>query len=142
MNKLIETIDTYVKKVPSLPTNLKEMLVKFAPWAAIITVVLAIPTIISFLGIGSYMNIYGYSYIGRHFGARYLLLIIFLATNVILKGLSISPLFSKSIKGWNLFFYSTLLYFVYSIITFDIVGGLISTLISIYLLFQVKEYYK
>ena len=75
-------------------------------------------------------------------GMRHILIGAFLVLNVVLRGLSIQPLFAKSIKGWDLFFYATLLYFVYAILKFDIAGGIINTLISLYLLFQIKEYYK
>ena len=140
MDKLIKTIDEYVKKVPALPTNIKELLVQFAPWGAILTIVLALPTVLSIFGLSSYIGRYGFMY--GNVGARYMLVIAFLIANIILRGLSIPGLFSKSIKGWNFFFYSILLYAVYSLINFDIIGGLISTLISLYLAFQVKEFYK
>jgi len=103
---------------------------------------MSIPTILSVFGLGPYVGIYnmrGYAY---GLGIGYIFVVTFLVLNVVLRGLSVQPLFSKSIKGWNLFFYATLLYFVYTIFSFDIVSGIINTLISLYLLFQVKEYYK
>ncbi|MFZ2664420.1 MAG: hypothetical protein WAX66_03590 [Patescibacteria group bacterium] len=142
MDKLIKTIDGYVKKAPALPANIKELLVQFAPWVAIISVAVSIPTILSIFGVGTYIGAYGMRGYGFHFGTRYTIVVAFLIANVILRGLSISGLFAKSIKGWNLFFYSILLYAVYSLINYDIVGGIISTVISLYLAFQVKEYYK
>jgi len=140
MDKLIKTIDGYVKKAPTLPANIKELLVQFAPWGAIITIAISIPTILSIFGIGSYLGAYGFMYGGL--GPRYMIVIAFLIANAVIRGLSIPGLFAKSIKGWNLFFYSILLYAVYSLINYDIIGGLITTLISLYLAFQVKEYYK
>lgn len=143
MDKLIKTIDEYNKKVPALPANIKELLVQFAPWGAIITVALSIPTILSIFGVGSYLGMYGMrGYFFANVGTRYFIVVAFLIANLVLRGLSIPGLFAKSIKGWNLFFYSILLYAVYSLINYDILGGLISTLISLYLTFQVREYYK
>lgn len=143
MEKLIKEIDKYVKKVPALPINIKELLVQFAPWAAILSVVVNIPTILSIFGMGSYLNAYGMGgYFFANWGMRYTLMVVFLIANLVLRGLSIKGLFAKSIKGWNLLFYSILLYFVYAIFTFNIVGGIIGTAISLYLIFQIRESYK
>jgi hypothetical protein len=140
MDKLIKTIDEYVKKAPVLPANIKELLVQFAPWGAILTIAISLPTILSIFGLSSYLGAYGFMY--GNVGARYMIVIAFLIANMILRGISIPGLFAKSMKGWTFFFYSILLYAVYSIVNYDIIGGLISTLISLYLAFQVKEYYK
>ncbi len=143
MEKFITSIDSYVKKVPALPENIRTLLVQIAPWAAIVSIVMYIPTLLSFLGVGAYTGGYG---MGRYFygglGARYILLLIFLAANLILRGISIPGLFSKTQSGWKFMFYSVLLYMVYSLVTFDIFGTVVSTAISLYLLFQVREYYK
>ena len=41
MKQLNKTLEMYlVKRAPALPKNIKEILVKFAPWLAIIGVVL------------------------------------------------------------------------------------------------------
>lgn len=143
MNKLIETIDKYVKKVPALPQNIKSLIVQFAPWAAIITVLVSIPSILAIFGAGSYLTAYG---LGggffSHWTFGYTLMIVFMIANLALRALSIKGLFSRSKGGWMLLFYSILLYFVYSIFSYNIIGGIISTLISLYLAFQVRESYK
>lgn len=149
MKKLIDEIDKYVKKVPALPANIKELLVQFAPWVAILSIVVAIPALLAVLDTGSYYGTYGmmgnYRTRGSYFanwGIRYTLMVAFLIANLVLRGLSIKGLFAKSIKGWNFLCYSILLYFVYAIFTFDIIGGIISTAISLYLIFQIRKSYK
>jgi hypothetical protein len=149
MKKLIDEIDKYVKKVPALPKNIKDLLVQFAPWAAILTIVLSIPALLAVLDAGSYYSTYGmiggYGARGGFFaswGIRYTLMVVFLVANLVLRGLSIKGLLAKTIQGWNFLFYSVLLYFVYAIFTFDIIGGIISTAISLYLIFQIRESYK
>ncbi len=142
-DKLIKEIDKYVKKTPPLPENIKELVVQLAPWLAVISVVFLLPALFTFFGIGTYFGYYGFRGYGVvHWGMRYTIMIVFFIANLVLRGLSISGLFDRSIKGWNYLFYSILLYFVYSIFNFDIVGGIITTLISLYLAFQVKSYYK
>jgi len=147
MDKLIETIDSYVKKVPALPENIKEMIVKFAPWIAIITIVISAPALLSLFGFSSYMHTMGmgryvYSTLGTGYVIRYRLMQVFLVANLVLRGLSIPGLFARSTKGWMFMFYSVLLYAGYSVVTFDIVGGILSTIISLYFLFQVRSYYQ
>ena len=149
MKKLISEIDKYVKKVPSLPTNVKELLIQFAPWAAILSIVVSVPALLAVLETGSLYNTYGmmgnYGVRGGYFaswGMRYTLMVVFLIANLALRGLSIKGLFAKSIQGWTFLFYSILLYFVYAVFTFDIIGGIIGTAISLYLIFQIKESYK
>ena len=143
MKKLIEEIDKYVKKVPPPPANIRDLLVQFAPWAAILTVLISLPAVLAIFGAGAYFGAYGmagYGYAG--WGIRYTIATLFLIANLVIRGLSISGLFAKSIKGWNLLFYSVLLYFVYAIFNFDVIGGIVSTLISLYLIFQIRTYYK
>jgi hypothetical protein len=140
MKKLIDEIDKYVKKAPPLPANIKELLVQFAPWLAILTVLTSLPAILSILRMGTYVGAYGGYYAG--WGMRYTLMVIFLIANVALRAFSIKGLFAKSINGWNYLFYSILLYLVYAVFTFDIIGGLVSTLVSLYLIFQIRTSYK
>ncbi|KKU12762.1 MAG: Chromate transporter, partial [Parcubacteria group bacterium GW2011_GWC2_45_7] len=55
--------------------------------------------------------------------------------------LAIPGLFKRQEKAWKLLYYATLLGGLQNIVTMQI-GGLIGTLVSLYLLFQVKGYYK
>ena len=138
MDKMTETIDVYMKKLPPLPVNIKDIIVKFAPWAAIITIVIGLPALLAIFGLGSYINSFGMG--GLYYanlGSGYMFALLFLAAELVLRGLSVPGLFARSKGGWNLMYYSVLLYAVYSLVSFDIIGGLISTVISLYLLFQV-----
>ena len=143
MNQLINTLNEYlVKKAPAIPANIKEILVKYAPWIVIIGIVVSIPAILAILGLGSIT----YSIMGSYFAARvgfqYTLSIVFLAASIILKALSVPGLMAKSLKGWNFVFYGILVEVVYSLLSGNILGGIIGVLISLYVLFQVKTYYK
>lgn len=144
MEKLTNTIDLYlVKKVPALPKNIKELLVQFAPWITIVAIVFSLPVILAFLGLGAMF--YAVSYPGYGMAAagfNYTLAIIFLIISLVLMGLSVPGLFARSKKGWNMVYYSILVSAVYSLISFNFFSLIIGTLISLYLIFQVREYYK
>ena len=144
MNRLTETFDLYfAKKAPVLPANLKTLLVQFTPWINILIVVVSIPAVLGFLGLGT---MFAYPMMGGYLMARvgfnYTLAIIFLGITLVLRMIAIPGLMSRSKNGWNMLYYSTLLNAVYSLLSFQIVSMIIGTAISLYLLLQIREYYK
>ncbi len=148
LSKLEVTLEEYlVKKAPfQLPENVREIIVKFAPYLSILGVVMGIPGVIALLGAGTILAPLGFvggMMTGRPFlGAGYLVSIIFLGVMVVLEALAIPGLFSRSKKGWNFIYWSALVGVVQNVVTFNIGGVVIGGLISMYFLFQVKEYYK
>jgi hypothetical protein len=140
LDMLVKDLDLYlVKKAPALPKNVKEMLVKYAPWITILALVVSLQGLLGFLGFGS---IFYYPMFGIRLGLGYTISMVFLAATVVLRGLSIKGLFARSKSGWNLVFYSVLVSAVYSLLLGDFVGLIVGTLISLYFTFQVREYYK
>lgn len=147
MGGLEDNLDLYLgKKAPQLPKEWRELLVKIAPYLAIIGVIIGIPGVLALFGMGAFvvpLGTIGGMMSGRPFlGVGYIVSVIFLAGMIVLEALSISPLFKRSKTGWNLLYYSTLLGAVQNLLSFNLGGLIIGTLLSLYLLFQVKEYYK
>jgi hypothetical protein len=144
LKNLTETLELYfVKKAPALPTNVKEFLVQAAPWISILSVVLSIPVFLGFLGLGAmFANPYFGGYMMANAGAKYTLALIVLGVTLVLRVLSIPGLKAKTMSGWNYMYYSTLVYAVYSLVSFEFVSLIVGTAISLYFLFQVKSYYK
>jgi hypothetical protein len=56
--------------------------------------------------------------------------------------MALPGLFSKSQGAWKLLYYSILLNLVYSLLNYNLVGGLIGAVIGLYFWFQVKASYK
>ena len=140
-------LDVYLgQKAPKLPTEWKELLVKIAPYLAIIGVVIGIPGVLALFGFSAFvvpMGTLGGMMSGQPFlGVGYIISVIFLAGMVILEALSISPLFKRSKTGWNYMFYATLLGAIQNLVSFNVGGLIIGTLLSLYILFQVRELYK
>jgi hypothetical protein len=145
MDKFIEFLNEWlVKKAPALPKNIKEIIVKFAPWLEILGIIIGVPAVLAFLGMGAMMgSLVPYAGYGMaRAGGLYLVGMIFFIVTLVLQGLSIPGLLSRSKSGWNMLFYATLVNAVYAIVNFEIVSLLIGTVLSLYLMFQVKEYYK
>lgn len=132
-----------VQKAPALPTNIKELIVNFAPWLMIIAIVLALPAIFALLGLGWFYAPFAWgSRIAAQVSFTYTLAILFLAVTLIMRILALPGLFARSRSGWKLVYYSVLINAVYSLLSYQIVSCLIGTLLGLYFVFQVKSYYK
>lgn len=146
-NKLEVTLDKYLgKKAPQLPKEWKEIIVKFAPYLAILVVIFGAFSFLALLGLGAFMAPLGFvggMMTGRPFlGVGYIVNVLFFGVMILLEGLAISGLFSRSKKAWTFLYWSALVGVVQNIVSFNVGGLIIGGLLSMYFLFQVKEYYK
>lgn len=132
------------KKAPALPQNVKEIIVKIAPFLAIISVIFTLPAILLLLGLGSLATVLsplgGVSSVSSiptmWFG------IILLIPVVILEVMAIPGLFARAAKAWRYMYLAQLITVVSSLVQFNIIGAILSALIGFYILFQVKSFYK
>lgn len=130
-----------VKKAPALPANVKEFIVNFAPWITLILIIIAVPAMLWVLGLGTFLMPFGFM-MGPQAGFNYALSFIFSAASIVLEAMAIPGLFKRQKSAWYLVFYADLINVVYNIITLNVAGLIIGSLISFYFLFQVREYYK
>lgn len=143
MTQLEGTLETYlVDKAPfTIPSEWKELIVKFAPWISVVMMIVTLPAVLAVLGLGA--AVMPFSYLGgMKFGFSYTVGFLFSIVMLVLEALAIPGLFKRSEKGWRLVFYASLLGAVENLLTFNLGGLVIGGLISMYILFQVKSYYK
>jgi len=145
-NKLETVLDEYLgKKAPEMPENIKETLVSFAPYLAIIGIVISLPAILAIFSLGAALGpfsaLMGASYMVSY-GAGYYIGVAGLIIAAVLDALSIQGLFKRSMGAWRLMYYSSLVTFVASILQGNFGSAIIGGLISLYILFQVKNKYK
>ena len=127
-------------KVPGLPDNIKELIVKLSPWFALISMVMLLPLILAAFGISALAL--PFSYLGGlHMGFSYTLGLVFAFGMIVLELMAIPGLFKRQESAWRLMFYSTLLSLVQQLFNFNLGGLVIGGAISLYLLFQVKSKY-
>lgn len=139
--QLETTLDLYlVKKAPALPDNIKEIIVKIAPWLTIVGLVLSIPALLALLGLSAVVMPLAAVTMARG-GFDYVAGIVFLVAILALEAFALPGLFGRKKQGWNLIFYSVLLSAVQSLLSFNLFGLIIGTLIGLYVLFQVRSYY-
>lgn len=140
--KLEALLDEYmVTKAPfQIPLNGKEVIVKVAPYLVIIAAVIAIPAILAALGLSTMLApvaLLG----GPAWGIGVILSLVTSIAALGVELMAVSGLFKRTKRSWRLVFYATLISLVGSIISFNIVGGLIGAVIGWYILFQVKSLY-
>jgi len=131
-------IEEVVKKLPSLPANVKEIIVKFSPWITLIVLVISLPTLLAALGLSALM-MPGWGY-GLHFG--YSIVWWVSIASMVLMAVALPGLFKRKMSSWRLVFYSGLVMALYNLLSMDLGSLVIGTGISMYILFQIKSYYK
>lgn len=142
MSQLETTLDLYLgQKVPPLPENWKAVIVKFLPWITLILLILSLPVLLAFFGL-SVVLLPASAIAGPTASFNYLIAVIFLAISLILEVMALPGLFKQQRKSWSLLYYSTLTNALYNLLSFNLFGLIIGTLISLYILFQIKKYYK
>ncbi|GAB4219582.1 MAG: hypothetical protein Fur009_6410 [Candidatus Microgenomates bacterium] len=142
-----EVLETYlVDKAPfSIPNNIKDLIVKFAPYLVIFGIIVTIPAVLAVFGLGVFLSPFSPmmgSRWGMYFGFNYTLAMIILGVSLVVEAMAVPGLFRKEEKAWRLMFYASLISFVSSFMYGGLFGSLIGALITWYILFQVKECYK
>lgn len=138
LEKELEKI--FVKKLPALPKKLKEFIVNYGPWLAVILLVLSVPVILAFMGL--LITTTSLMFLGGFRGCFYIISVLMGMVMIVLQIMAIPGLFKKKIKAWRLLFYISVISALLSLIKFDLGGLIIGAGISWYVLFQIKSYYK
>lgn len=131
----------FTTKAPfQFPINFREGFVKYWPIVSLVLLILALPAILVFLGIGTaLMPVSFMGGIGT--GIGYTVVMVLTLVQLVLSGLALPGLFNRKRNGWVLSYYAQLLSVLVSVLSFRILG-IILGLLFLMLLFQVREYYK
>lgn len=136
---MIGFLDYYlVTKAPfQLPMNVKEGVVKYGPWISIVILVLLLPPVLLVLGIGTVLI----PFAGPAYATSFTWLTVLTLVQVGMLIAALPGLFARKMHGWRLIFYSRLLSIVTQLLSGLVVGAIVGGLISLYILFQVRELY-
>jgi len=143
MDQLETFFDTYLhKKAPfQLPPHVKELIVKFSPYISLILALLALPIVLAALGLGvaiAPMLILA----SASLGAIYYVQVGLTAVTLVMDIIAFVPLQKRHLSGWKLMYYAALLQAVGNILAMNPIGLVLGLVISMYFLFQIREYYK
>lgn len=140
--------DTYLHiKAPfQLPANVKEFIVKYGPWITLVILIIAALVIIplALLALGLTAASAPFSVAAGYGGNAVMGIIsaIIGVATLVLEAIAIPKLLKRQLGGWKLVYYAALLSALGSLISLNIVSLVLGLLISMYVLFQIREYYK
>lgn len=136
---LVGFLDFYlVQKAPfQIPAEIKELLVKFGPWIALVLLVLSLPGLLLVLGIGTAFMPFG----GVGYAAGFTYLTVLLLVQLVLLVMALPGLFKRKMSAWKLMLWSQLVGIVLSLLSGSILGAIIGGLIGLYILFQIRSLY-
>ncbi len=130
----------FTTKAPfQFPVNFREGFVKYWPIVSLVLLLLTIPAILMFLGIGAFLVPASFvAGVGAGFG--YTISMVLTTISLVLGVLALPGLFNRKRGGWVLSYYAQLVSIVAAVLTISILG-IIFGLLFLMLLFQVREYY-
>lgn len=140
--------DTYLRiKAPfQFPPAAREWIVKYGPWISLVFLILGalvlIPLLVFALGLTAVSLPFAAatgSVQTTMFG--WIGIVISLAV-LVMQGIAIPQLMKRQLSGWKLIYYAQLLSAAGSIVSGSIVGAIIGLAIGMYVLFQIRSYYK
>lgn len=136
---LVGFLDYYlVQKAPfQIPAEIKELLVKFGPWIALVLLVLSLPGLLLVLGIGTAFMPFG----GVGYAAGFTYLTVLLLAQLVLLVMALPGLFKRKMSAWKLMLWSQMVGIVLSLLSGSILGAIIGGLIGLYILFQIRSLY-
>lgn len=141
LDQLDTTLEEYLlHKAPiQIPPNIKEAIVKFAPWIVIIFTLLSLPVIFGALALTSLFSPIAYA---AGVSLYWVIPTIILIVSVICNLLALPGLFNRTMLGWKYTFYGELLSILSTLLSGNIAGAIVAGVLGLYILYQVKSYYK
>ncbi|WP_128544159.1 chromate transporter [Larkinella soli] len=130
----------FTEKAPfQIPVNIREGFVKYWPIVSLVFLILAIPAILLFLGLGT--ALLPASFLGgMGTGFIYTITMVLSIAGFVLSVAALPGLFNRRRQGWVLSYYAQLISLATSILGISILG-IFFGLLWLLLLFQVRSYY-
>lgn len=129
-----------VKKAPEIPDKWKDIIVQLVPWFTLIGLFITASVLLPLIGLSAFYLPFSFMG-GVNSGINNLVGMVFSLAIVLLEALAIPGLFKKKETGWRKLYWAALLSVVSSLLGGQLMGALITGLISLYILFQIKEKY-
>lgn len=134
----------FVRRAPQLPKGLKKWIVRYGPWIILVILIISLPVIILAASIGADALPLGI-FVNPKGGAGFSIGVFFFLVEVILVVAALTGLLRKLKQGWNLMLYALFVNIAANLVKDGlqgIVSLIITVIISLYILFQVRSYYK
>lgn len=140
--------DTYLReKAPfQLPYGAREWIVKYGPWISLVFLIIGALVLIPVLTIalGLTAVTLPYQAMAGTVGTTTLgwIGIVLSLAVLVMEAIAIPALLKRKMSGWKMLYYAFLLSAVSQIISMSILGFILSLVIGMYILFQIRSFYK
>jgi len=144
LSKLEDFFNTYLhKKAPfHLPPAAREWIVKYGPWIVLVLMILAVPVILAAFSLSAVLSPFAAGYAPARFYTVSIISEIVNLLALIIEIAALPGLFKRTLKGWHLLYYAVLISAVAQLLDGQIFSLIFNVVISMYFLFEVREYYK
>ncbi len=142
LKQMEDFFNTYlhVKAPFHLPPAAREWIVKYGPWITLVIMILAVPVILAAIGLTAFFSPVYSMYGGYH--SLFLVQGLIALAALILEAVALPGLFARKLSAWHLLYYSVLVGAIGQLIGGHIINLILDVDISMYFLFEIKEYYK
>lgn len=142
MEEYIKMMEKWFAKLPALPANIKEVLVKIAPWLALVFGILGVLGSLAATGVVTALSPFMILGGGLGVATGGIVGALLALIGSVLMLLAFPGLRDRKMTGWKWSFYSESVSVVSLLVALNLVGAVIGALVGFYLLFQIKSYYK
>ena len=142
MDQWIKSLEEWFAKLPNLPKGANDVIVKLAPWLALIFGILGVLGSLAATGILAVLSPFMALGGGLTMAAGGVIGGVLALISSALMLMAFPGLRDRKMAGWKWSFYSQLVSVVSSLVAFNLFGAVIGALIGFYILFQIKGYYK
>lgn len=144
LKQMEDFFNTYLhQKVPfHFPSEFRQWIVKFGPWITLVVMILTLPATLTALGLQTAFSPFAAFYGYWHYGPVYMLSGLINLAALIMQAIALPALFKRGLSGWHLVYYSVLVHGVGQLFMGDVIGLIVSVVVSMYVLFEIREYYK
>ena len=119
---------------------MKEVLVQYGPWVMVVMLVSRFLFLLAAIGLGAFLA--PFAVLGGANAAAFTVGTLFSLASLVFEVVALPGLFKRKKSEWNLLFYSNLVSIAGSVVALNVVGALLTAVISFYFLFQVRSMYK
>lgn len=148
---LISLLEPYfTKQAPfQIPKKWRENLVSWIPWINLVIGILLLPAVLVIVGLGTVVGVVAPLTGNAAVSIFYWLSLISVVICIAILFITFPGLKARKLSAWKLVFWADIVYLAYGILSalsngdiLSIVTNIIGTAIALFVLFQIKSYYK
>lgn len=148
---LIALLEPYfTKQAPfQIPKKWRENLVNWIPWINLVIGILLLPALLVLVGLGTVVGVVAPLAGNAAVPVFYWLSLILAVVSIAILFITFPGLRARKLSAWKLVFWADIIYLAYGIVSalangdiLSVFTNLIGTAVALFVLFQIKSYYK